>query len=82
MIWYALHWDFDFAGKMLVHFIRHISASEEDALLQDLENDDKRYEISQRYTNEPAFRQQFHQQLQQYLLATFHMKDVGILQYF
>jgi UDP-2,3-diacylglucosamine pyrophosphatase LpxH len=80
LIWYALHWDFDFAGKTLATLIRYTPASGKrssisndglspfaEALLQDLENDDKRCEISQRYANEPTFRQQFNQQIQQYL---------------
>lgn len=81
LIWYALRWDFDFAAKTLAHFIRHTPAllvndfrpdgpllSETlDALLEDLENDDKRREMAQRYTHDAAFRQQLHQQIQQYL---------------
>ncbi|MBN1991800.1 MAG: metallophosphoesterase [Anaerolineae bacterium] len=69
LIWYALPWDFDFAGKMLAHYIRH-TVSTEDDLLQDLEDDEKRGAMARRYANDPTFRQQFHQQLQPYLRLT------------
>jgi UDP-2,3-diacylglucosamine pyrophosphatase LpxH len=80
LIWFALQWDFNFAAKMLVSFIQHTpalvvsnfspdnnSAISTDNLLKNLEDGDKCYQISQRYTSDPAFRQQFHQQISLYL---------------
>jgi UDP-2,3-diacylglucosamine pyrophosphatase LpxH len=93
LIWYALHWNFEVASKTLADFIRYACVSgnnrsisddslfpTSEALLQDLENDDKRREISQRYANDPAFRQQFHQQIQQYLnVANVNSKEAVTL---
>jgi UDP-2,3-diacylglucosamine pyrophosphatase LpxH len=79
LIWYALHWDFDFASKTLANFIRYTantSVSNDGAsppvetVLADLENEHKRHQLSQRYTNDPAFRRQFHQLIQRYLNVT------------
>ncbi|MGD9369732.1 MAG: hypothetical protein PVH87_28730 [Desulfobacteraceae bacterium] len=77
LIWYALHWNFDFAAKILVDFVRHAitSALEEtissnadvETLLQELADDDKRREMSQRYAGDITFRYQFHTQIQQFL---------------
>ncbi len=81
LIWFALHWDFDFAAEMLVSFIHHTPAlvisdfvphsenivATSSTLLQYLEDRDKRYQVSQRYTNDSVFREQFHQQIQRYL---------------
>ncbi len=76
LIWYALSQNFDLASKGLISFINHslalntnlisgdTNASFASALLQELKNDNKRNELSQHYTNDPAFRQQFHQKIQ------------------
>lgn len=80
LIWYAFQWNFDFASQALAAFIRHTPAlvvdgyapdtsiiPPSDPLLQDLENENKRREMSQRYAGDPDFRQQLHQKIQQYL---------------
>jgi UDP-2,3-diacylglucosamine pyrophosphatase LpxH len=93
LIWYALHWNFDVAGKTLANFIRYTWISEKsrsisndglfppnETLLQDLENNDRRRKLSQRYANDPTFRQQFHQQIQQYLnVANVNNKEAVTL---
>ncbi|MBN1220912.1 MAG: metallophosphoesterase [Anaerolineae bacterium] len=70
LIWYTLSWNFELAGQMLVHFIRHTSPDENDNLLQELQDADRRRELARRYTTEPAFRQHFHQRLHPYLNAS------------
>lgn len=80
LIWYALHWDFDFAANMLTRFIRHTPALvvsdfrpgdmfslPNDAWLQTLENPESRSQLAERYAADPDFRQQFHRQVLQYL---------------
>jgi UDP-2,3-diacylglucosamine pyrophosphatase LpxH len=92
LIWYALHWDFNFATKMLAQFIRHTPAlvvsdfapSDKFTLpsedwLGDLEDVEAGRELAQRYATEADFRQQFHQQVQQYLSdATLISQDVSL----
>lgn len=89
LIWYALHWDFDFATGMLAQFIRHtpalvvndFSLNDTVALWGDtwlfkLEDTEARRELAHRYTADPDFRQQFHWQIQQYLSdATLVSRD-------
>jgi UDP-2,3-diacylglucosamine pyrophosphatase LpxH len=80
LIWYALHWDFDFAAGMLARFIRHTPALvvsdfglndmailAYDDWLQKLEDPAARRELADRYMADLDFRRQFHQQIQQYL---------------
>ena len=80
LVWFALKWDFNFAARMLASFIRHTpglaisnfspnnnNIISTDNLLENLEDREKCYQISQRYTSDPGFRQQFHQQIKQYL---------------
>jgi UDP-2,3-diacylglucosamine pyrophosphatase LpxH len=92
LIWYALHWDFNFAAKMLARFIRYTPAlvvsdfapGDKFALsamgwLSDLEDVEAQRELAQRYATDVDFRQQFHQQVQQYLSdATLFSKDVSL----
>jgi len=79
LIWYALKWDFDFACQALVSLIRYAPAlalegavpeggiaSGPNSTLEDLEDEVKHREISQRYTDDSAFRLHFHQQVQQF----------------
>jgi UDP-2,3-diacylglucosamine pyrophosphatase LpxH len=87
LIWYALQWDFDFAARVLAGFIRQTSPqtnrsildevlpSPTDLLLQDLDNPDRRGELARQYTSNPAWRQQFHQQIQPYLTLTHNSAD-------
>lgn len=79
LIWYALQWDFDFAVRVLAGFIRQTSPQDSrsildevlpsptDLFLQDLDNPDRRSELARQYASDPAWRQQFHQQIQPYL---------------
>ncbi len=80
LIWYALQWDFDFAVKMLLEFIRHtpglvvsnfatqnVFAVPADEWLQGLANEATRLEWAQRYGTDLSFRQEFHHKVQQYL---------------
>ncbi|MCB0166844.1 MAG: metallophosphoesterase [Anaerolineae bacterium] len=81
LIWYALHWDFDFAGQALACFIRKTPAlvvsdmnywqnnpiAPGGSLLQELEDDVQRKKLAERYKTDAVFRQTFHQQIQQYL---------------
>lgn len=81
LIWLAFGWDFDFAAGALAQFIRSLPeqnmagerkfVTPTDIFLRDLENRDKRGQMSQRYTGEPAFREQFHRQVQSYLGEPF-----------
>ncbi|MCB9079185.1 MAG: metallophosphoesterase [Anaerolineaceae bacterium] len=81
LIWYALHWDFDFAGRALACFIRKTPAlvvsdtnywqknsiAPTGSLLQELEDEVQRQKLAERYKTDTAFRQAFHYQIQQYL---------------
>ena len=81
LIWFALYWDFDFAGQAMACFIRKTPAlvvsdmnylqqnpiTSTAPLLQELEDDGQRQELAERYKTDAAFRQTFHQQIQQYL---------------
>jgi UDP-2,3-diacylglucosamine pyrophosphatase LpxH len=78
LIWFALPWDFDFAANMLARLIRLTAGEPARAgmspafgdLLPRLENPDERRQMSRHYANDPAFREQFHQQIQPYLAVT------------
>lgn len=80
LIWFAFNWDFNFAAKMLASFIAHTPALvisdfapdvegviANNSLLDYLEDEEKRRQLSRRYHNDPTFRRQFHQQIQRYL---------------
>lgn len=80
LIWYGLQWNFDFAVKMLLEFIRHTPglvvsnfasqnafAMPADEWLQGLANEATRLEWAQQYGTDPGFRQEFHHKVQQYL---------------
>lgn len=81
LFWYALQWDFDFASKALACFIRKTpaliisdvnylkdnSVIPTDALLEKLEDKNKRQALSERYKSDTAFRYAFNQQIHQYL---------------
>jgi UDP-2,3-diacylglucosamine pyrophosphatase LpxH len=77
IIWYGLHWNFDFAAKALACFIRQAPLREPDpnlsllfpteVLLQQFENEQQRSELSQQYAQDALFRQKFHEQVHQYL---------------
>lgn len=89
LIWYALQWDFDLAVRLLTDFIRHTpalvlsdfvytvhAALPADAWLQSLTNVQTRRELARRYASEPAFQQEFHRHICQYLSdATIGSKD-------
>ena len=81
LIWYAFKWDFHFACRALAEFIRHTpalvvnssfnlesgSSIPPNALLQKLESKTIRDQLAQRYAADREFRQEFHQQIQNYL---------------
>ncbi len=80
LIWYALPWDFDFAVRTLLDFVRctpglviNNFASHEafvgliDEWLQGLVDEKTRPEWAQRFAADPAFRQEFNHKVQQYL---------------
>ncbi|MEW5957146.1 MAG: hypothetical protein AB1801_05460 [Chloroflexota bacterium] len=80
LVWFALQWDFEFGATMLARFIHHtpalaVSSYQPDdhlalttaELLQDLQDQDKRRHMAGQYRHNPAFRQQLHQQIRQYL---------------
>lgn len=80
LIWHALSWDFDLAVRILTDFIRHSpalvlsdfvyaaqGALPTDAWLQNLASLSTRRDIAGRYASDPAFRQEFHGHICQYL---------------
>lgn len=70
LIWYALSWDFNLAIRMLANFRNYLAPDLADEFWYELENGNARYQISQRYTHEPKFRQQLHYRLLHYLNLT------------
>ena len=77
LIWFALHWDFDFACKALMNLAKFVpaitghTATTGDryiasifTLLEDMGNDDKRHTIAQNYGDSPDFRLQLHRKIQ------------------
>lgn len=80
LIWYALHWNFDFAARTLLDFVRYTPglvvsnfASHEafaglmDEWLQGLADEKTRSGWAQRFAADPTFRQEFNHKVQQYL---------------
>jgi len=80
LIWYALHWNFDFACDALVSFIRHTPSLvvndlelgsqtlvANPKLLRELESREQRDQLARNYAASPAFRREFHRLVQQYL---------------
>ncbi len=71
LIWSALQWDFEMAGRLLVDFAR-VSGAERlfeanpnlEPLLLKLEDAAARQNLSRQYADDAAFRQQFHRQVQ------------------
>lgn len=89
LIWYGLRWDFQFAVNTLLSFVHYapgmlvgsLAATDSpvapvDPFIQELENDQLRQEMAARYQDDPAFRQEFHQQVQQQLNNALLSKDV------
>lgn len=79
LIWYALHWDFDFAADALVHFVRHTAGLvvsnldadkrvrlPENSILHQLEDPDRRPQAKQRYQTDIVFRERLHLEMQRY----------------
>ncbi len=90
LIWIALRWDFDFAAKMLVSFIRHTPALvvrnftpgngailPADSLLNQLEEEGERQRLARLYGADAEFRTRFHRQILQYL-ADAHVADKSL----
>ena len=69
LIWYALSQDFYFAANALTCFIQHAEAlgmleQFNAPLLQHLKDDDQRLDMLHQYAVDPAFRREFHGQIQ------------------
>jgi len=84
LIWFALHWDFDFACQALVSLAKfapeiagHTSTTRDRymasifTLLDDISNDEKRHTIAENYFCKPNFRLQMHRKIQ-YILDSIN----------
>jgi UDP-2,3-diacylglucosamine pyrophosphatase LpxH len=70
LIWYTFHWNFDLAARLLTRFASQACSSadtEPPPIIQELSNPDAAGKMARRYADNPAYRYEVHQQLQQYL---------------
>jgi UDP-2,3-diacylglucosamine pyrophosphatase LpxH len=88
LIWYAFRWDFDLASKATLSFIQHTSTLSElhtddharkDTFLSDLEDEQRREEMAQRYTDDANYRRRLHRWLQRYIdSVNLRLKEVSL----